>query len=402
MVENLPQVPDVLAGCSSVEAWEKRRKDLIEMFANLAYGKRPDIPYEVSWSEEVKEEIPELAARHIRTKITVKTDLGVHTFPLYAYIPEQVKATAILICSQSRNPSPNLLPPGMCEDGEDIRQFMMRHFQEFQVKITPEEIQEVLSAGGPVPLDMDKDYDNEHWPVRKMMQEGLAMFGFYATDAEADDAQNYPSKLGKIFGTSKERKENEWGLLSVWAFAASCVMDYVSAEFADLVKIGKFAVLGHSRCGKAALWCGVNDERFTMTMPNGSGCCGAALSRGKTGENLAAINAVFPHWFAPAYRQFGTKVECLPFDQHELLACLAPRKLHVGSGSLDAWSDPEGEHYATYLAGKVWELYGNGGQIESEMPMEGEKQANGAVSYHLRKGPHKLESFDWKCMMEEM
>ena len=53
------------------------------------------------------------------------------------------------------------------------------------------------------------------------------MIGFYASDAEADEADRFPSGLATIFGTEKTRKEQEWGVLAVWAFAARCVMDYV-------------------------------------------------------------------------------------------------------------------------------------------------------------------------------
>ena len=121
-------------------------------------------------------------------------------------------------------------------------------------------------------------------------------------------------------------------------------MDYV--EQIPEIDAANVAVTGHSRCGKAALWCGANDERFRAVMPNGSGCCGAALSLGKTGENLASIQTFFPHWFAPGFRFYAGKENELPFDQHFLLAAVAPRILHVGSGSEDAWADPEGNNTA--------------------------------------------------------
>ena len=47
--------------------------------------------------------------------------------------------------------------------------------------------------------------------------------------------------------------------------------------------------------------------------------------------------------------------DTLPFDQHELLALIAPRPLYVESGSLDLWSDPYGEYLGLVEAGKVWQ-----------------------------------------------
>mgnify|MGYP000346836840 FL=1 len=104
------------------------------------------------------------------------------------------------------------------------------------------------------------------------------------------------------------------GILSVWAFAAQCVMDYV--EQIPEIDSSQVTLAGHSRCGKVALWSGANDERFHAVMANGSGCCGASLSLGKTGENLFSIQAAFPHWFAPAFLNYACKEKELPFDQH--------------------------------------------------------------------------------------
>lgn len=403
-------IPEVLKNCSSAAQWRSKRADILKSFAEIEYGKRPQKEYQVTWEEEVRETVEELDAIHIRTKLKVKTDAGEYSFPVTVFLPvsEEKVPAALLICSQQRKIAPMQLPAGM--EGRtpaEIAATFQQMFAHFKIIMDdPSQLAAMLpgsskdsAAQSPVPLDLDRDYDNGHWPVREMMGHKTAMIGFYANDAEADNAASYPSGLAAIFSTSKERAAQDWGILAVWAFAASCVMDYI--EQLPEVDPARVAVTGHSRCGKAALWCGANDERFYAVMPNGSGCCGAALSRGKTGENLASIQAFFPHWFAPAFREYAGREAELPFDQHFLLAAVAPRILHVGSGSEDAWADPQGEHYSTFLASRVWELYGPC-DFEEAMPSENSKVISGNVGYHLRKGPHKLDTFDWICLWEHM
>lgn len=421
MYQTEMKIPDVLEGCGSIEQWREKRERILADFAAIEYGKRPKLPYEVSWKELAREAVLELDATHLRAEINVKTELGGVTFPVTAFIPvsdEKVPA-AVLICSQSKSPEPMKMPAQMeGKSAQEMMEMFSGMLKRFGV-VMEQSPMEMLAgmagqspsgapaAGGntglgmptPKPLDLDKDYDNGHWPVREMMKRGMALIGFYANDVEKDDASAFPSGLAKIFGTKEERAGSEWGILAVWAFAASCVMDCVPS----IVEIDekRVAVAGHSRCGKAALWCGALDERFAAVMPNGSGCCGVALSRGKTGENLASIQAFFPHWFAPAFKQYIGREGELPFDQHFLLAAVAPRLLQVGSGSEDAWADPDGEHCATCLASRVWELYGND-SFPEEKPGEDEMAVGGKVGYHLRKGPHKLDVFDWTCLAGHM
>ena len=136
-------------------------------------------------------------------------------------------------------------------------------------------------------------------------------------------------------------------------------------------------------------------------MPNNSGCCGAALLRGKHGENMSSINLMMPYWFAPAFGKFVGREKELPFDQHTVLALVAPRILHVASGSTDFWADPEGEHRSTVLASEIYELYGNPRMPESFPDVNTPVEA-GAVGYHLRQGPHLLTEYDWACLEEHV
>lgn len=384
-------IPPILEPGETVESWEARRGAIVDRFAHLEYGKRPDIPYTVSGRTASEDDALNGAAIRRIVNITVSTELGSYEFPLYTFIPrsaDPVPAT-LLICSQSRNPKPVSMPEGFTMD--DVSKI----FDRFGIIMDGP----MNMGSGARPLDMATDMDNGHWPVPAAIARGQAVAGFYATDAEPDDAEAYPSGLACIFGTERERGEHEWGALAVWAFAASCALDVLlTMPELDNRRIG---VIGHSRCGKAALWAGALDTRFSCVVPNNSGCCGAALARGKHGENLASINAFFPHWFAPAFRQYAGHEDDLPFDQHMLLASIAPRQLYVTSGSEDLWSDPAAEHESAVLANAVYQLYGYGA-MSPEMPEPDCPVYAGPEGYHVRRGPHLLAEYDWMRVMDHV
>ena len=380
------KVPPLLQQGETRKDWENRRKAMVETVAAVEYGRRPEMDYQVSWNLSSRETVLDGKAERLITDITVSTELGSHTFPLYTFLPKvdhKVPAT-VLICSQSRVLAPQKVPEGFSLDA------LPQIFAQMNIVMDGP-----MDMGGPRrALDLAMDMDNGHWPVPMMMERMHAVSGFYATEAHPDDG-NFTEGLATIFGTKKDRKEQEWGVLAVWSFAASCALEYLlTLPEIDSEKIG---VTGHSRCGKAALWAGVTDERFAWVMPNNSGCCGAALLRGKHGENLASINLMMPYWFAPAFGKYVGREQELPFDQHTVLALVAPRILHVASGSTDFWADPAGEHRSTVLASEIYELYGNP-KMPEEFPEVNTPVEAGAIGYHLRQGPHLLTEYDWACL----
>ena len=384
------KVPPLLRQGEGLEDWKRHRGELVQKVAAVEYGCRPDMDYRVSWELVSREPVLEERAQRLITNITVTTKLGSHRFPVYTFLPrsdKKVPAT-LLICSQSRVVKPQKLPEG----------FRMEDLPGLLVKLKVV-MDGPMDMGSPSrPLDLAVDMDNGHWPVPEMIKRGHAVSGFYATEAQPDN-NDFTEGLAAIFGTTKDRKEQEWGVLAVWAFAASCVREYLmTLPEIDCDRIG---VAGHSRCGKAALWAGVTDEGFAWAMPNNSGCCGAAQLRGKHGENMASINLLMPHWFAPAFGKYVGREQELPFDQHTVLALMAPRVLHVASGSTDFWADPVGEHHATVLAGEIYELYGNP-KLPESFPAVNTPVQGGAIGYHLRQGPHLLTEYDWTCLEEHI
>ena len=85
----------------------------------------------------------------------------------------------------------------------------------------------------------------------------------------------------------------------------------------------------------------------------------------------------------------------MPFDQHELLALIAPRPLALATATEDFYADPKGEFLAAKAASKVYELFRSPGLTAAEMPPP-DQCISGDISFHYRTGKHDQTPFDWK------
>ena len=94
------------------------------------------------------------------------------------------------------------------------------------------------------------------------------------------------------------------------------------------------------------------------------------------------------------YEALGNNEEALMVDQQGLLALIAPRPLYVASAVEDDWADPEGEYLAALYASPVYELYGKQG-LASPMPAVDSPLIEGDVAYHIRRGGHDINLYDW-------
>lgn len=237
------------------------------------------------------------------------------------------------------------------------------------------------------------------WPVEEIIKRGYAAVAFYTADVDPDVDDGFRNGVHGVFARPGEtRSPDAWGTIAAWAWGARRVMDYLESEPA--VDSRRVAVVGHSRGGKTALWAGANDERFALVISNSSGCTGAALARHKQGETVEKINTAFPHWFCENYKKFNNREEQLPVDQHQLLALIAPRRLYINSASEDAWADPEGEFLSCLHAEPVYNLSGLPGLGVTAMPEPGSVLHDGYIGYHLRKGRHELGFYDWQRYLD--
>ena len=80
-------------------------------------------------------------------------------------------------------------------------------------------------------------------------------------------------------GCAKAYPGYTWRALAMWAWLQSRVIDWLETQ--KDIDVTKTVVTGHSRMGKAALCCGIYDERAAVVAPAGSGCGGMASMRFK-------------------------------------------------------------------------------------------------------------------------
>lgn len=253
---------------------------------------------------------------------------------------------------------------------------------------------------GPVPcflyISGTATASSKYWHPELAIDRGCATAAFFPADVDPDKDDGFKDGVHGIFDEpGVPRKADAWGTIAAWAWGASRCMDYlVTDKDVDATRI---AVVGHSRYGKTALWCGAQDTRVALTISNNSGGSGAAISRGKRGERVA--NAV-PYWFCANYRRWANREKDMPFDQHELIALCAPRLVYVSSATEDDWADPAAEFRSCVAASPVWELHGLKGLAGRTMPAPEQPMQDGCIGYHLRTGKHALTPYDWERFLD--
>ncbi len=254
-------------------------------------------------------------------------------------------------------------------------------------------------AAGPVPALVLLAFEGLTDPATpRVLERGWALAILDRTQIAADDAATFRAGVINAFSGDDELAADDWQALGAWAWGASRAMDYLETDPA--VDANRVAVVGFSRMGKTALWAGANDERFAAVISNESGAGGAALSNRKFGETIEDLNVRFPHWFCKNYRKYNGREGSLPFDDHQLLALIAPRPLYVGSADGDLWSDPRGEFLSCVAASPVYELLGEAGLGTDEMPPLEQPVASGRIGYHIRRGPHAFTDYDWQRYLD--
>lgn len=247
-----------------------------------------------------------------------------------------------------------------------------------------------------VNISFEKNIPNFYFPAEEILDNGFAAFNLYYGDITSDNGDFTDGLAGVLYPDGK-RNDTDCGKLAMWAWAASRCLDYAETE--PNLDMTKAAVCGHSRLGKTALLAGATDQRFRFVHSNDSGCSGAAIARENTGEKISDICRNFPYWFCENYQKYVNNERNMPFDQHFLIASIAPNFVSVASASEDDWACPENEQLSCFAASPAFEKLGMKGFVCDKKAEIGEKFFEGSIGYYLRKGRHFFSREDWNSFI---
>ena len=370
-------LPDPLVALdgSAVEdsaGWfEKRRPELLELFAREMYGRAP---HEKVWAEyePLSEDAGALDGTALRTETRIHFGAPAGLFMdvlLFAPLGLESPAPAFAGLNFGGNHTVHAHPAIRASEswlrleGADAR--------------------------------AERGRSSGRWQVEAAVRRGYAVATAYYGDIDPDVDDGFENGVHGLFGG--ERGGDSWGSIAGWAWGLSRMLDFLEQE--GSVDGSRVGVMGHSRLGKTALWAGAQDERFAFGVSNNSGCGGAALSRRCFGETVGRINRSFPHWFCGNFKRYNENESALPIDQHMLIALFAPRPVYIASAAEDRWADPRGEFLSAKHADGVYRLLGAGGFAAEEFPAL-EAPVMSRVGYHIRRGGHDVTAYDWDRFLD--
>lgn len=377
----LPEALRLESGAAVEDArqWPARRQEILRLFERHMYGRAPARPTDLR--VEVVEEGPAPYAPGA-TRAQLRLALGAPrpAIDVLLYLPARRPAPAFVGLNFRGNHTIGVDPRVRLAEGW----------------FCPDAHAGIL---GDTHREEHRGRMASRWPVAAILAAGFGLATAHYGDIEPDFAAGWRDGVRGLYAGRgvDPLAPDAWGAVAAWAWGLSRIADALEAD--PRIDFRRLAVIGHSRLGKAALWAGAGDPRFSIVISNNSGCCGAALKRRRFGETYAHINRAFPHWFCPAFRQYDGREERCPVDQHLLLASIAPRPLYVASASEDAWADPKGEFLAALHAGVAYRLLGASPLPADVMPPP-DRPVAGTIGYHLRPGRHDLTAYDWRHYLD--
>ena len=257
----------------------------------------------------------------------------------------------------------------------------------------------------------NRDGDRYSYPVGMLVARGYAVMTACYCDISPDPDPGQEDEAGVIlqdrfaytgvfdlWGPRDPARDDNTTSLGAWAWGLMRGMDWIERD--PLLDASRVVLTGCSRLAKAALIAGAYDERFPLVVPVQTGGGGVPLAKRQFGETISTEVAAFRHWYCRAYDKYAGQTDRMPFDQHLLLSCVAPRALLV-EGFDGQWFDTKGEWLSVQAASPVWKFLGVPGLPKVDWPGDYDTSAIGPrLGYVRRDQQHGIAAIDWTWMLD--
>ncbi len=375
----------------SAAAWAKRRREILDIFAREMYGVEPPKPQALVI--EKFDDAVTLAGFGIRRQYRMwfKADKSGPAIDWLVLLPRHAKG-----------PVPTILFLNYGGNHELIRDQEVRLPEGAWIRFAKTQKADPAMRGR---------YENMNsgefvFPAHMILARGYALvsacYAQVSPDTDPHLKVRQPPTYSGVFDLWPPRDETRTDnttALGAWAWALSRGLDLV--EKIPECDAKRAVATGYSRLGKTALLAAARDERFAVCVPNQTGGGGCPLAKRDFGENIATQMKSFPHWYCRAYAKYETDpAKLLTFDQHLLLATLAPRGLFV-QGYDNPWFDTKGEYLACRAASPAWTFLGFPGLPNVAFPGDYDTSCIGrCLGYVRRTEGHGHAAHDWTWLLD--
>ena len=385
---------------SSPADWPARRAEILGIFAKEMYGAEPPAPEAVV--TELVEEGPTFAGLGIRRQYRMwfRADKSGPFIDWLLVLPNRPKGD---------NPAKK---DGkvVCESAGKVPVVLMLNYRgnqtvldEGEVKLPEGEWRKPSSQASPEESENGAMRDTGARSV--ILADVITARGYalltacyeqVSPDVEVErgnpEALAY-TRIFELWPKRDESRNDNTTALGAWAWALSRGLDL--AGRIPEIDARRNVVTGSSRLAKAALLAAARDERFAVCVVNQTGGGGCPLAKRDFGENVSTEMRAFPHWYCRAYAKYADNEQAMKFDQHLLLAAIAPRALLI-EGFNSGWFDTKGEYLAARAASPAWEFLGRKGLPKGEFPANYDTSLVGeSLGYVRRGGQHGISAIDW-------
>lgn len=381
------------------ENWPERRREILGIFAREMYGAEPLTP------ETVEAELVDVKTNAVcgfavrrQYKMWFRSDKTGPCINWIVWLPRHAKRPVPVVSFLNYNGNAELV----ADTDIPLLTSYSRGPNGDGTGVTAAYFESIRGR------QLDPNY-RTHFPLQTILARGYAVMSACYCDVSPDPdsreknpqhQQNPFAYTGvfELWGPRDPSRTDNTTAVGAWAWALSRGLDL--AERIPEIDAKRAVVTGSSRLGKAALIAAARDERFAVCVANQTGGGGVPLAKRDYGENVSTENRMFTHWYCKAYAKYAKEPhKTLTFDQHLLLACIAPRALLV-EGFNQPWFDTKGEFLAVRAASPVWELLTGAGLPTDAWPDVYDTSAIGpTLGYVRRTEQHGLSAVDWNWLL---